>query len=111
MAAATAHQWHGGPATAGGGSSYDGGVDGDDFLTEYDYYEDDYVSPGAAAGDSMTEEELREAMMRRPGMMMMPSLQDILSDCIEQTVPQAMLHIGKALFWCLVFRITTQTSE
>ena len=56
-------------------------------------YQDDYDYPGGGAAGSSS------------------SFADILEQCIEPTVRDAFLHIGKLLFWCLIFRIATQSSK
>lgn len=36
---------------------------------------------------------------------------DILEHCVDPTVRGALLHIGKLMVWCLVFRISTQSGD
>jgi len=37
------------------------------------------------------------------------SFAEILEHCIEPTVKDAFSHIGKLIFWCMIFRILTQS--
>lgn len=39
------------------------------------------------------------------------SIYKLLSTCIEPTLSDGIKHAGKALAWCLIYRITTQISK
>ena len=72
--------------------------EGDEWLR--DYYEDHYPQPHLAPEDMMTDEEVDDPYY---------SMDEIVEHCIKPTVADALAHVGKLLFWCLVFRMATQT--
>jgi len=39
------------------------------------------------------------------------SFSEILEHCLEPTIRDGAAHIGKLIFWCIVFRILTQAGK
>ncbi len=75
--------------------------DGPEWLRHY--YEDDYPDPT----EGMTEEEIEE-ILRHSGGLDPYTMEQILEQCIKPVVADGAAHVGKLLFWCIVFRFSTQ---
>ena len=39
------------------------------------------------------------------------SFSESLEHCLEPTVKDGLAHVGKLVFWCMVFRIVTQSGN
>lgn len=82
-------------------------VDGD-YLHEY--YEDDYPDPlwgdevDPATRDQFQDHEDQPWKMSH-------SLEEIFEYCVQPTLQDAGLHIGKVVFWAGLFRLATQLSR
>ena len=69
------------------------------WLTEYE--DDQYAAV-------MDDEDLDYVDPIYPGF---TSFAEILEYCIEPTLRDGLLHVGKLVVWCIVFRIATQSSR
>lgn len=102
-------EWGGGGGGGGFHPPEDPLPDGEEWLTEY--YDDEYMDPHA----QLSQEELEEfyAQHGHPGQGGLDprSLEEIVEHCLEPTVSGAAAHVGKLLFWCLVFRVATQSAR
>ena len=80
-------------------------------MADYDYdiaADDDDFYPDFYADNEALSEEL--SVWDQGGLPPM-SFSQLYSNCVQPTVTDGLDHVLKALAWCAVYRISTQTSK
>ena len=83
---------------------------------DYDYdmnaegMEDDYYPDFYPDNEVLSEEDRLSPWSDQGGLPPM-SFPQLLSSCVQPTLLDGFDHAWKALAWCLIYRLTTQTSK